>query len=307
MHNTVYTPLLRAGLAPDRVGKPVPPKIHLSFTPRWFARRMELDYGPAWHTDPIYRQKSFVRMAEKLNREFPSLKPGGDTTRIIGGISQIGSCTPMAALFGQRVEYGADRWPDNKGRTLTDEETDALEVADILDHPFYLDLVRQMEIIKREWGVVEGELNLQGILNTAFRIRGQDVFADMYLNPTRVHHLLDVVCQTTILFNNELARLQAEYGCVKRHFVTSNCVGNMISERHYRAFVMPYDRKLHDHYTFFGIHNCGWNVDAYAKAYSEIGNILYLDFGFDSDLTALASCSPARCSRSFTTLRTCSA
>jgi len=37
----------------------------------------------------------------------------------------------------------------------------------------------------------------------------------------------------------------------------------------------------------FGVHNCGWNVDAYAKAYSEIRTLGYLDFGIQSDLAAL--------------------
>ena len=50
---------------------------------------------------------------------------------------------------------------------------------------------------------------------------------------------------------------------------------------------MPYDRKLSDHYANFGIHNCGWKVDAYAKAYSEIRPLGYLDFGIQSDFRLL--------------------
>jgi hypothetical protein len=66
----------------------------------------------------------------------------------------------------------------------------------------------------------------------------------------------------------------------------------MISEQHYRTFVMPYDRKLSDHWPAFGIHNCGWTVDAYAKAYSEIRPLGYLDFGIQSDLRALKGLFP---------------
>ena len=61
----------------------------------------------------------------------------------------------------------------------------------------------------------------------------------------------------------------------------------MISEAHYREFVMPYDRRLSAHYAHFGVHNCGWKVDAYAKAYSEIRALGYLDFGIQSDLGSL--------------------
>jgi hypothetical protein len=50
---------------------------------------------------------------------------------------------------------------------------------------------------------------------------------------------------------------------------------------------MPYDRRLSEHYPHFGVHNCGWKVDAYAKAYSEVRALGYLDFGIQSDLPAL--------------------
>ena len=41
------------------------------------------------------------------------------------------------------------------------------------------------------------------------------------------------------------------------------------------------------HYPCFGIHNCGWKVDVYAPAYSEIRELDYLDFGIQSDLRRL--------------------
>ena len=154
-------------------------KIYLSFTPRWFARRMELDYGKRWHGDPIYRWDRFVEMAEVLNREFPLLKPGGDPKSIKGGLSQIHTCAPMAALFGQKIEYGEDRWPDNTGRKLDDREALALAVPEIRNHWIYEDLLRQIGVIEREWGAAEGELNLQGVLNTAFRLRGESLFIDI--------------------------------------------------------------------------------------------------------------------------------
>ena len=228
-----------------------------------------------------------MRMAEVLNSEFPVLKPGGNPKEIIGGLSQINTCTVAAALFGQDIRYGTAAWPDNTGRKLDDDEVLSLRVPDFTHHPLYDDLLKQMDIIRSEWGVVRGELNLQGVLNTAFRLRGEDIFADMRIDPDRAHHILTVVCDTMIAFNDELSRLQGVRGYEKKHFVTSNCVVNMISGDDYREFIQPYDRRLSEHYELFGIHNCGWCVDAYAEAYAEIGDLLYLDFGIDSDLKRL--------------------
>ena len=104
----------------------------------------------------------------------------------------------------------------------------------------------------------------------------------MVTAPERAHHVLDVVCETTMRFADAVYARQARSGVTKDYFVTSNCVVNMISEEHYRQFVMPYDRRLSAHYANFGVHNCGWKVDAYAKAYSEIRELGYLDFGIQS-------------------------
>jgi Uroporphyrinogen decarboxylase (URO-D) len=264
-----------------------PVKVHVSFSPDWFARRMDFDMGERWHLDPVFRRRSFVAMARTLNAEFPRLALGGDPDEIRGGISQIHSCAPVAALFGQEVVYSGAAWPENRRVLLDDAAAEALEAPDLESGPIFADLMGQMDEIQREWGGIDGELNYQGVLNTAFRLRGEQIFTDMACAPERAHHVLRVVCETTMRFADAVYARQARSGVVKDYFVTSNCVVNMISEDHYREFVMPYDRMLSNHYPSFGVHNCGWKVDAYAKAYAEIRPLGYLDFGIQSDLDAL--------------------
>ena len=271
---------------------PSPVKVHPSFSPDWFAARMGLDMSERWHQDPLHRRDSFVAMAQALNKEFPTLHLGGDPSSIKGGLSQIANCAPVAALFGQEVLYSKGAWPDNAPRRLDDAAAEALEVPDFESGRFFTDLMRQMDVIQREWGSINGELNYQGILNTAFRLRGEQIFMDMVNAPERAHHVLDVVCRTTMEFVDAVYERQARSGAERDYFVTSNCVVNMIAEEHYREFVMPYDRRLSEHYAQFGIHNCGWNVNAYARAYSEIRDLGYLDFGLSSDLPLLHSLFP---------------
>jgi hypothetical protein len=269
-----------------------PVKVHPSFSPDWFSARMGLDLGPRWHRDPAYRRESFLAMARALNDEFPRLRLGGNPENIRGGLSQVHTCAPVAALFGQEIAYRSDAWPENRRLLLDDAKADALQCPDVAATPLFADLMRQMDEIEREWGAVDGELNYQGILNTAFRLRGEQIFIDMAMAPERAHHILGVVCETTMRFADAVYARQARSGVRKDYFVTSNCVVNMISEQHYRQFVMPYDQRLSDHYPCFGIHNCGWKVDAYAKAYSEIRPLGYLDFGIQSDLASLVRLFP---------------
>ena len=270
-----------------------PLKIHVSFSPDWFAARMGLDYGEHWHRDPHRRRESFSAMARALNREFPELRLGGDPEVVRGGLSQINGCALTAALFGQEILFDPQSWPENRKSPLSDEAAGRLRVPDLAAHPLVADLLRQIQVIQSEWGQVDGELNYQGVLNTAFRLRGEQLFVDLVQEPRRAHHVLGVVCDTMI----ELARLvygrQAGTGVRKDYFVTSNCVVNMISAEHYRRFVMPYDRRLAGAFSLFGVHNCGWNVDAYAGAYAELGALQYLDFGISSDLPRLRELFPA--------------
>ena len=65
-------------------------------------------------------------MAKALNTEFPRLRIGGDPDSITGGLSQIHTCAPVAALFGQEVVYSREGWPENRRRLLDDEAADAL-------------------------------------------------------------------------------------------------------------------------------------------------------------------------------------
>jgi hypothetical protein len=232
-------------------------------------------------------------MARALNREFPELRLGGDPEAVRGGLSQIDGCALSAALFGQEILFSPDGWPANRKAPLSDEAADRLRVPDLAGHPLVADLLRQIKLSEREWGEVDGELNYQGVLNTAFRLRGEQLFVDLVQEPQRAHRVLGVVCDTMIGLAHLVYEAQARTGVRKDYFVTSNCVVNMISEQHYRRFVLPYDRKLAGSFELFGVHNCGWNVDAYAAAYAELGALEYLDFGSSSDLQRLAALFPA--------------
>lgn len=260
-----------------------PINIHTSFSPSWFANRMELDYGQAWHTDPEVRRESFVSMAGVLAKEFFRLRKGFDPMDIRGSISQVYTCSLMASLFGQEILFRKNDWPDNRGRALSDEEVEELVMPDFASHPVFRDIIRQIGVNRKRWGRDEGVLNYQGVLNTAFRLRGENVFLDMIDAPKRAHRLLSTVCDTTMAVVDAVYAEQKKGGVSRNYFVTSNCVVNMISGEQYEHFVLPYDNLLSEHYELFGIHNCGWSVDEYVDAYRKIPNMGYLDFGIESD------------------------
>jgi hypothetical protein len=262
-------------------------KIHYQFIPSWFTRRSDLRFDEPWHTDPLHRYRSFVEMANMVNREFPDLNLGGEIAEIKGSISGVQSCTLPAAFFGQKIVYDPGGWPVNTGEPLTDTETEELEVPEFRSHAAYENLMLQMDKIEREWGAIEGELNFQSVMNTAFRLRGTHLYLDMYDNPGRVDRLFEVIYRMLVDFIDEVHHRQSRSGAPRPFFVTANCVVNMISQEHYQRFLMPFDERLAGHYPYFGIHNCNWSVDDYLASYAGVGKVLYLDFGMDSDLVRL--------------------
>lgn len=262
-------------------------KINYQFIPSWFTARSDLRFDEPWHTDPLYRYRSFVEMAKMLNHAFPDLNLGGEISEIRGSISGVQSCALPAAFFGQKILYDPGGWPVNEGRLLTDRETEELEVPDFRAHPSFENLMLQMDQIEREWGAIEGELNFQSVMNTAFRLRGTNLYLDMYDNPQRVHHLFEVIYRMQVELIDEVHGRQTRSGAERSFFITANCVVNMISDQHYRQFLLPFDKRLSEHFPYFGVHNCNWSVDEYVDSYAEIEKVLYLDFGMDSDLVRL--------------------
>ncbi len=268
-------------------------RIMHGFTPKWFRSNMGLDYLEPWHTDPLLRTESLVKMKHTLNEHFPELLLGGaDPDATTGTISVAYGTTTIAAIMGTPIHYMDDNWPANPPSEFSEDDALALAVPDLDDNPVFRDLMRQMDLIGEKWGRIEGVLNFQGVLNNCFRVRGQDIFVDLALNPEIAKHVIDVVTETMIKVIKAIYARQEASGVEREYFVTSNCVVNMISGDYYERFLLPADRKLAESFKYFGIHNCAWNVDPYLDAYRTNEPLGYLDFGLDSDLARIAEMFP---------------
>ena len=107
----------------------------------------------------------------------------------------------------------------------------------------------QMDCIAERWGKISGYLNYQGVLNNALRLRGQDIFLDMYDDPEFVHHLFRHITETMIAVAKAVQKRQRESGFFIDLFSCSNCVMNMISAEMYEEFVLPYEMCIRDRVT----------------------------------------------------------
>jgi hypothetical protein len=258
----------------------------IGFTPAWFRQHLDIDFGENFHADPAYRRESVIAMHQLLRQRFPSANIGrfADNDQPLDLLTGVyGACT-VAAIYGVPIVYAADNWPNCEHKYLSDEEVDRLQPPDLDDNAHFQRLMNQVGWIARTEGIVAGYVNWQGVLNNAYRLRGQPLFMDLMEAPERAEHLLKCVCETMIEAATRLHTRQRQTGFDVRFFTVSNCLVNMVSPRQYQQFLLPHDQRIAAAFGCIGIHNCAWSATPYLGAYAQVPNVAYLDMGHDSDL-----------------------
>jgi hypothetical protein len=224
-------------------------------------------------------------MRNELARRFPGTGIGGiDRAAPLDLLTGAYGACGVAAIYGIPILYAPDNWPNCAHRYLSESEVDALRPPDLDRNPFFQDLMRQVYWLAAHEGRVEGFLNWQGVLNNAYRLRGEQLFCDMLETPDRARHLFDCVCATMRDAARRLHARQRATGAVVDFFTVSNCLVNMISPVQYRDLLLPLDRQIAADFGCLGIHNCAWTADPYLEHYAEVPHLAYIDMGIDSDL-----------------------
>jgi len=259
-------------------------RVEFGFTPRWFRASCGIDFSERWHLDPLYRGETVAAMREELNRRFPSLRLGGDPAAPCVNLDGVHGALTMALIFGIPAQYFRDNWPAARLDPWSREQVAALEVPDLPNVPVIAQLMEQMDSIEQRAGRIEGYINWQGVLNSAYRLRGQEIFVDLLQDAGLAHHLFEVLARTMIAGMRLIYERQRRTGVVVRHATVSNCLVNMVSPAAYREHLFPYDKMIADAFEDFGVHNCAWNANAYIYDYARFPNLGYVDMGLESDL-----------------------
>jgi hypothetical protein len=273
-------------------------RVSLGFAPRWFHRRVDVDFGARWHLDPLYRYRSLLRMKREVNRAFPMVPDfqvtmKGDVEPTCATLSGVHGIMLLPMLYGIEPVYGADRWPDARaGMGVDKERLMRLAPLDLESHPVMGQLFEQMDLIEREWGAIHGYLNYQGVLNVAVKVRGGAIFTDMIDDPPFVHAFLDHIARTIESVSKRVQARQRRSGFAIDMLSLSNCVVVMISPQQYEIFVLPHDLRLSHEYARFGIHTCNWDATPYLGALRRIRRMGYLDTGMMADLRRIREIFP---------------
>lgn len=276
--------------------------VELVFNPNWWHRTAGICFDESFYLDPQVRIHNDLRMRRVLHERFGSLGLGEPDPRprpVIGSLHVAGGFV-IPALLGAEIRFAPDAAPQPLPLHLSPEQIEKLEKPDFR-HTWPMDvLISQMDALEAEWGYLVGDLNTDGLLNAAYHLYGQDLFADFHTAPERVSRLLamiaELIADVAGYIRRRTGSCSISVNRMVEHtdpqlFLHANCSVPMISPRSYQAIQLPIEAQMANRLRPFGIHHCGDNLQRYMPAYARL-QPAFVDVGWGSDVAACRQALP---------------
>jgi uroporphyrinogen-III decarboxylase len=273
----------------SRMARPIP--VEVIFNPNWWYRNYAISFDESFYFDRVLRIQNDLKMRRALYERF-RLGVSNPGPRPIVGSEHVAGGFVMPALFGCEIRFKADAAPTPVPRDLGVEEAMAITVPDIATTWPMSQLIADLDSLESQFGWACGDFDLDGVLNTALQIRGQQFFMDFYEAPRLAHHLLSVVTGAqiavatymrprtgTLSLSTNRSTVNVDPGI----FLHSNCSVQMVSPAVYEEFLFPYEKRLAEKLAPYGIHHCGDNLQLYAPCYARLP-VVFFDVGWGSDV-----------------------
>jgi hypothetical protein len=248
-------------LEPSR--QPIP--VSVIFNPNWWFRNYGISFDSPFYLDLEARIANDVAMRRALHERFGLGEPDPPPRPIIGSRHVAGGFV-VPALFGAEIRFADDQAPWPVPRNLSRDEVRALEKPAVSTTWPMDQLLRDMDRLEAQFGYICGDLNTDGVLNTALLLRGQDLFLDMLEAPEAAGRLFRVVAETQAEVAS-LVRSRTGTTSVSTNrsivhvdpgiYLHSNCSVQMISPGLYRKCLLEYEQYLAQRLGPYGIHHCG--------------------------------------------------
>lgn len=266
-------------------------RLVTGFTVNWFYKRVGVCFNKQYHTDPYFRFKEIEKMHNYLIETFPTVHyfQEHDLMEECAAITGVYATCPVAMAYGMEPVYQDYDWPavHPKDRFRV-EKLAELKHIDVASTPVGENLLRQIEIIGREWGKCSGYLNYQGVLGTAFKLAGDELLVDMLDEPEKTdlvfRHVADTMLDMIKVVQNAQRATGFPTADTGLYTCISKCTANLISPDLYEKAILPYDQHIADALTYTGVHTCNWVVDKLIGKLAKINRLGYIDFSIQSNL-----------------------
>jgi hypothetical protein len=273
--------------------------VEFVFNPNWWFHECGISFDESFYLHPEQRIENDRAMRKTLFERFGLGDPDPAPRPILGSMHVAGGFV-IPALFGADIRFSENQPPDVIPLGLTRDQVMRLKIPDFENLWPMKQLLAQADQLWAQFGYVLGDVNTDGILNTALCLRGQQFFLDFYDDPELVAHLArligetisrvaerirEVTGSTSISVNRSIIHVDP------RIFLSANCSLQMVSPQHYETHILPAEQALAARLRPYGVHHCADNCHRFARYYSQLG-VVFVDVGAGSDIKAVRACLP---------------
>ena len=255
--------------------------------PSWYHGNYGLCFGERYIFDPEYRVRTEMERQRLLYDRFGDLGVGSPDPQPTPTLPTVNGALP--ALFGAELTFSDDKFPIDEAANLSEDECWALSVPDLEDSYPTREFLQQAEYLATRYGRPPNPYTTMGPLNTAIKVRGTQVLADIIVNPDLAHHVFNVMCNTKLRAISEFFDRFNYLDYYPDYLpATSNCTVWLISPGMYEEVLLGYDRRMRHFFADrfgldgFSIHHCG-RVDEYVDVYGRLP-VSSLHVGYRSDV-----------------------
>jgi hypothetical protein len=269
------------------------------FNPAWWYGNYGISFEQPFYFDAAKRIEHDIAMRRVMYERFALGEPDPQPRPIIGSMHVAGGFV-VPALFGVEVRFAADQAPWPVARCMGREEALALTVPDFENAWPMKQLITGMDALEKKYGYLVGDLDLDGVLNTALQLRGEQFFVDLAEDPELVEHVCGVVAETQVRVaeyvrrrtgSNSISVNRSIINVDPRIFLHGNCTVQMISPGTYRRSLLKWEQYLAERLAPYGIHHCGNNLQRFAQDYAST-RLVFADVGWGSDAAAVSAALP---------------
>ena len=265
-----------------------PLPVSLYFMPEWWDRHYHAGTPRPSQPSQDALESLYLGRLRFLHEQFGRGEIGQQNPNL--GDGQIATVLrhcydTVPVLLGTTLDYGNAWGSHPRFRKLV--ELGGLEPVDIANHPEGEWIAGEKRRLDALYGQCMHCLDLGGVVNHAFRIVGQDIYADMISSPEEVKRLFECIIQTMRWFFDFLDDTFGGMDPVP----FSNCNVVLMSPALYEDMVLPFDARQnrfaaerHGVVPRAAIHHCDVPLDPFVVAYAKLPGLASIQAAFTSDV-----------------------
>jgi hypothetical protein len=267
----------------------------------WLAQALGIKFNYDYYFDPYHRHRIDAQCQEYTRVTFPDLaiiyseSNAGRAEYISSNQVLVGGIQPnmiLGMLLGADFVPNDEFDPDISINCLKDAGPEDLPpVKSLLDHKIVKQFDEQILKIKSDtssdlcvippffWDN-SGRIFLHGVMTSAQKFFGENIFVDMLADPERCHTIMAWMADAYIVLAEHFSQI-AEFPITSVH--VGECSSCMIDVDSFDQFVVPQTSQIGKALGPLRFHSCGCSTHL-VKSVQQITNIVTLDTGGETSI-----------------------